>query len=571
MTVTRTLISNFNTANRLYAGAVVTAYGITGGVKDTDNIVPSYAGISGTDVLANPQTLDSEGKWVDPPYIEEPVILDISGPHVGSHDTGVIHPHDAAPTLATATSGITAINLGDRFDHVLNVDDFGAAGDGVADDTGAINLAFALVRNSVGSGVGNFLTTRYTVRFSPGKTYRVDSSINATEIGAYYNFYVEGNGAVIDGHCTGKAVVDAMGCAKMNWRNLLVRGDVTDKPSIGLQIGRVANESREGNSFDNVRIVGYFTVTGLYNLACELTTYRAFHVHNKQVDKTSYCAWFDGDNSAAITSDYVTITTSGNKSFNRNHFTSCSFRKIESVAGLTGDGNAIRYTGSALRDFRFESSLMVTLNESGMDFADGVKNFYVDMHHETNQGTIPYSVYFSGTGVVECENFVIRDQNPHSDTALIGKAGAGALKFYNSEIHIPTTFNGNLPLFDPADNIQFHGTIDVGDEAALLDISSLSRFDGIFITKAPAASVTMPTTGSFHVYGIGDRIILRSQTLFQIDTGSSTMKFRVGSGTPEGSIIGTPPDLYFRDDGGAGTAMYIKESGAGTNTGWVAK
>jgi parallel beta-helix repeat protein len=42
-----------------------------------------------------------------------------------------------------------------------------------------------------------------------------------------------------------------------------------------------------------------------------------------------------------------------------------------------------------------------------------------------------------------------------------------------------------------------------------------------------------------------------------------------GTGTPEGSVTAAVGAIYQRTDGGAGTTLYVKESGAG-NTGWVA-
>lgn len=51
----------------------------------------------------------------------------------------------------------------------------------------------------------------------------------------------------------------------------------------------------------------------------------------------------------------------------------------------------------------------------------------------------------------------------------------------------------------------------------------------------------------------------------------SPARFTSGTGTPEGSVTGNVGDLYTRTDGGAGTTLYVKESGASTNTGWVAK
>ena len=51
---------------------------------------------------------------------------------------------------------------------------------------------------------------------------------------------------------------------------------------------------------------------------------------------------------------------------------------------------------------------------------------------------------------------------------------------------------------------------------------------------------------------------------------SATLKWTHGSGSPEGSISANPGSLYTDTGGGAGTTLYVKESGTG-NTGWVAK
>jgi len=43
-----------------------------------------------------------------------------------------------------------------------------------------------------------------------------------------------------------------------------------------------------------------------------------------------------------------------------------------------------------------------------------------------------------------------------------------------------------------------------------------------------------------------------------------------GTGTPESAITAPIGSTFHRDDGGASTSYYVKESGTG-NTGWVAK
>ena len=46
---------------------------------------------------------------------------------------------------------------------------------------------------------------------------------------------------------------------------------------------------------------------------------------------------------------------------------------------------------------------------------------------------------------------------------------------------------------------------------------------------------------------------------------------RSGFGSPNSAIVGNPGDMYLNKSGGASTTLYIKESGSGTNTGWVGK
>lgn len=57
----------------------------------------------------------------------------------------------------------------------------------------------------------------------------------------------------------------------------------------------------------------------------------------------------------------------------------------------------------------------------------------------------------------------------------------------------------------------------------------------------------------------------------QFPVTASNLQFEfAGAGSPEGVITAPVGARFRRTDGGAGTALYIKESGTG-NTGWVGK
>lgn len=55
----------------------------------------------------------------------------------------------------------------------------------------------------------------------------------------------------------------------------------------------------------------------------------------------------------------------------------------------------------------------------------------------------------------------------------------------------------------------------------------------------------------------------------QIIVPTGNCALRSGSGSPEGAVVGKVCDVYLRTNGGASTTVYVKESGTGTNTGWV--
>jgi len=55
-----------------------------------------------------------------------------------------------------------------------------------------------------------------------------------------------------------------------------------------------------------------------------------------------------------------------------------------------------------------------------------------------------------------------------------------------------------------------------------------------------------------------------------LHTGGGTSLWTSGIGSPEGVLTAGPGSMYTNESGGAGTTLYVKESGTG-NTGWVAK
>lgn len=87
----RGCIPDFQIANPLYIGATVSFYTVDSNGHATQTLANLFIDPTSSTPALNPQTLDSEGKFASPVYIEVPVIAVVTGPNVASHSTGVIN------------------------------------------------------------------------------------------------------------------------------------------------------------------------------------------------------------------------------------------------------------------------------------------------------------------------------------------------------------------------------------------------------------------------------------------------------------------------------------------------
>jgi hypothetical protein len=107
----------------------------------------------------------------------------------------------------------------------------------------------------------------------------------------------------------------------------------------------------------------------------------------------------------------------------------------------------------------------------------------------------------------------------------------------------------------------------------------LERNDGNSWNRSVFWGTAAPATGT-HV--VGDRVWNENPSSNEISHWLCTVAgspgtwlafgggVMSGAGSPEGAITAAVGTLFRRTDGGAGTTLYVKESGTG-NTGWAAK
>lgn len=88
----RSAIKDFELANPLYTGATITFYTVDDDGEKTATLGTLYQSAVGSVTASNPQTLDGDGKFARPVYHSAPLIAEVVGVNVASHDTGVIAP-----------------------------------------------------------------------------------------------------------------------------------------------------------------------------------------------------------------------------------------------------------------------------------------------------------------------------------------------------------------------------------------------------------------------------------------------------------------------------------------------
>ena len=233
-----------------------------------------------------------------------------------------------APEKLPANGANLATSKSDRVGtsaplSIINVKEFGARGDANADDGPAIQAAIESVRAGHKRLGAYDLGCRLV--FDPG-VYAVDSTIDLTGL-QRINTVIDGGGAAILGRCQGKPVIDALGSRWLTVRDLTVLGDPKFIPTIGIQLGRLsAGAVADDHRFEDVKILGSFTLCCLYNRAAETTGFDHVFLWNDRPD--SYCLIQDGVNHFGINSAFSNAIMEPETalSFNENEFINCDFR-----------------------------------------------------------------------------------------------------------------------------------------------------------------------------------------------------------------------------------------------------
>ena len=363
------------------------------------------------------------------------------------------------PISYAATGTPTARSAQDRAAEVINVRDFGAIGNGIADDTTAINAAMAYVRSRA---IADHTTVR--VIFPAGR-YVVTAPLNFTGMANWYtSITIEGCGSEL-WLKSATAVVDCLSSRWLTFKDLGIYGDPTATPKIGMQIGRTGSVQGDFITLINVKCGGNFTFSALYNFASETMTAYACTFNNMATTANAFCAVLDGINHWNASSTFVTVTAPANtiQSNNGITFDCCTFQ------ATTPSGNVwLAHTNAhAFRRCYASNSggspFVIYQDASGQATA-----IYLEIECHCETAALQHMVQFTGpagTTYALAIGLLLSDYDMPASVSILSIDGGSALTTVELR-HAKFMLSGNCPaLFDAPAKYVVHA-----DEAFLADI-----------------------------------------------------------------------------------------------------
>lgn len=328
----------------------------------------------------------------------------------------LLHTTVAAAGSAVATSSAVAARPGSSAPaRVVDVRRFGATGNGTTNDGPAINRAIQALREQVTS-VGRYPTAPKLV--FPAGVYAVDETLNLTRLQAI-NAFIDGDSSIILGRCAGLPVIDALGARFLTIANLTVIGDAKLTPKVGVQIGRLADRlPADCHQFDNVKLVGNYTLAAMVNSASESVGFNHVFFWNDHPDRQSYCLVQDGLSHFGTTTSFLAnqhVVAGHDASFNENEFVNCDFRHAGGGIPIwLGDTTRHRFYGCYAAGSG-DAAFVVYSGPNGNTMLD------IDCHCET-KGLQNVFVFTGASRSTVVHGFSYKDHAPTASRAVFARA-----------------------------------------------------------------------------------------------------------------------------------------------------
>jgi hypothetical protein len=471
-----------------------------------------------------------------------------------TNETGIINSGNATAISYTLTEpGAVAQTVQTKLDQYVSVKDFGAVGDGVADDTVAIQAAIDAA-DSVYIPAGTYKTTSTILVYRNNHIFgdNAETSIIRFASGITGVQVVEGgvgtqfskNAATIE-----RISVEA---AAPNATNVCI---ALDNPTVG-----------EGINNTTLRSV---SAIGAQNPGDPITSYTGTGIFLEFALKCVF--------------DDVIVTNCG-----------IGVHAVaEPTLGVSGRPNANWWNGCKIRsnnvgfnidaDDTYISGCTIEANSVGVYAAAGNKVTLTSNHFENQSGSMinvqldagtlsSFGNFYSGAAansdiIINSAGLESASVNDLLNSGVTKVAGTGCLNIYSPTLGAPSVTGAGRIITHTQSGIlgTNTNTLQYGIQGFLVaDIRAI-------IQNSAGNTVLGISSGNRLniVNSVGTVVAYLTSTGAFAPQNTSAAQY-AGAGTPEGAVTANPGSTYMRTNGGAGTSFYVKESGTG-NTGWVGK
>jgi hypothetical protein len=425
---------------------------------------------------------------------------------------------------------------------VFNVLDYGADNTGVADCTSAFQAAIDAAQ-----------PTHATV-YIPTGTYLVNSTVtvyNGTQIrGETWNQYPDGYGRLAKATTINFSPTTLTPLFDYEW-------SANDPPPVGFVFH---------TSIKNLRIKGNSYTTAQYALKLNSVIYGLFEnlsitnftaaIYCSSTIDNRFCNIFAGDGVTGV------LYAGGNET--TDVWDSCTFNGVQVGIDFLGSSIAIRFT----------DCLWEQCDVYGMRLAKECQNIEVvsgyceDVPFLANPDGAMFRVGATGTTLVTENQLTVIGGKWTGRNA--GSYGNWLDVDYANGVLISNVNVSRFPYVIRTTANTLNGAVVVSGVAGISWTGFSQGTTGKIKGMLPSGVIN---SGSYNQVFVGQSLFASSYVAAPSVYLSSDLSGAVinsGLGSPEGATTAPVGSLWCRTNGGAGTTLYVKESGTG-NTGWVAK
>jgi hypothetical protein len=548
---------------------------------------------------------------------------------------------DDGSTLFTQSgTGAVTRTVESKLQDVVSVKDFGAVGDGVTDDTAAIQAAinsFAPYNSFVADGGNLYLPPgRYKLTASLDLTGKhglalIGSGVLSTEIFASGDYpvisSVNTSAAPWNDGCIRDMTIRGGGNTNANAHGIytvFTNGCTIENIAIysckyGLNLNHswqfdISNVDAHGGTTDRCDIGVYMGPTTLTNIDNAITAYNitvkdcitaGFRIVNGQGSKfssceagatpigwhigepptgTVLCQWMHVDNCLADSNSICgwRIAKGSATELSQMQFSNCWSGNSSGNLVFIANANDIIFSNWQL--IKAANHAIYVENSSKLQW----NNFQLARFNDSNSGK--QGIYCAGT--TRCTfTGIATPQNAFANSSFLEASGSN-INVFDLDTSEPGTLIGIDSRNIRTDTTQGGGSItqtiqSTGDNPAYQRYSNNTNnwitgilnnaggsyyvlvYNGVQRLFIDPAGILFPATNdSINLGASGNRF--RDGYINRYFVAGSAAFWSGGNNSPEGVVTAPVGSLYSRLDGGAGTTLYVKQSGTG-NTGWVAK